>query len=138
MAHIHGPFHSMDLIHAHNFNLHPHSAVSKICVSSPAGLLSRVTSILLLEISTQTSHEHVRLNMSLPAFLLSSPQSLLFPPGLPSSGNGLTVHLLSNLEDQESPWGTSVPLIPSTQSVTKSPEASHVHCLLSVSHSSCN
>lgn len=46
-------------------------------------------------------------------------QSLLFPPGLPSSGNGLTVHLLSNLEDQESPWGTSVPLIPSTQSPSR-------------------
>ena len=84
------------VIHAHSFNLQPHSAVSEICCLQP--------SWSTVWISTQMSQEHIRLNTTQPEFTLSSPESA--PPGLPSSVTRLTQprRLRSHL-------GVSLPLI---------------------------
>lgn len=54
------------------------------------------------------SREHVGLNVPQPAFILSSPESAA-PSGFPSLVNGLPIHLLSNLGDQERSWGSLSP-----------------------------
>lgn len=68
------------------------------------------------------SSEPVRLNISQFVVILSSPDSTA-PPGLPSLVNGFTIYLLPNLKDGEPSWEVPVPLIPSTQLVTKSPKS---------------